>query len=105
MPLFRRLPEEQLARVAAQIEFATYGDYDWSGDYKRLAQAGSVHPEKEPVIVNEGDYPNGVVIVRAGFARVSHKFGSGERTLNYIGAGQSLASAKSRTTGGRRNGR
>ncbi len=90
MPLFRRLSEEQLARVAAQIEFATYGDYDWSGEYKRLAQAGSVHPEKEPVIVNEGHYPNGVVIVRAGFARVSHKFGSGERTLNYIGAGQSF---------------
>ncbi len=88
MPLFRRLSEEQLERVAGQIEFATYGDYDWSGDYKRLAQAGSVRPEKEPVIVNEGDYPNGVVLVRAGFARVSHKFGSGERTLNYIGAGQ-----------------
>src|SRR5262245_58183178 len=88
MPLFRRLSEEQLGRVAEQIEFATYGDYDWSGDYKRLAQAGSVRPEKEPVIVNEGDYPNGVVFVRAGFARVSHKFGSGERTLNYIGAGQ-----------------
>jgi len=47
-----------------------------------------VRPEKEPVIVSEGDYPNGVVLVRAGFARVSHKFGSGERTLNYIGAGQ-----------------
>jgi Fe-S-cluster-containing dehydrogenase component/CRP-like cAMP-binding protein len=88
MPLFRRLSEEQLGRVAEQIEFATYGDYDWSGEDTRLAQAGSVRPESEPVIANEGDYPNGVVLVRAGFARVSHKFGSGERTLNYIGAGQ-----------------
>jgi len=87
-PLFRRLSKEQLAQVAEQIEFATYGDYDWSGDYKRLAQTGNVRPEEEPVIVREGDYPNGVVLVRAGFARVSHKFGSGERTLNYIGAGQ-----------------
>jgi len=87
-PLFRHLTKEQLAQVAEQIEFATYGDYDWSGEYKRLAQAGSVRPEKEPVIVQEGDYPNGVVLVRAGFARVSRKFGSGERTLNYIGAGQ-----------------
>ncbi|HEU0039953.1 MAG TPA: hypothetical protein VFR76_11840, partial [Verrucomicrobiae bacterium] len=26
MPLFRRLSEEQLGRVAGQIEFATYGD-------------------------------------------------------------------------------
>jgi len=87
-PLFRYLNKEQLDRVAAAVEFATYGDYDWSGDYKRLAQAGSVRPEKEPLIVGEGDYPNGVVLLRAGFARVSQKFGAGERTLNYIGAGQ-----------------
>jgi Fe-S-cluster-containing dehydrogenase component/CRP-like cAMP-binding protein len=86
--MFRHLTKEQLARISEQIEFASYGDYDWSGEYKRLAQAGSVRPEKEPVIVQEGDYPNGVVLLRAGFARVSQKFGSGERTLNYIGAGQ-----------------
>ena len=47
-----------------------------------------MRPEKEPVIVGEGDYPNGIVLLRAGFARVSQKFGGGERTLNYIGAGQ-----------------
>ena len=41
----------------------------------------------EPVIAAEGDYPNGVVLVRAGFARVTQKFGRGERTLNYLGAG------------------
>lgn len=87
-PLFKNLSKEQLASVAEAVEFATYGDYDWSGEYKRLAQAGSVRPEKEPVIVGEGDYPNGIVLVRAGFARVSQKFGGGERTLNYIGAGQ-----------------
>lgn len=86
-PLFQHLTKEQLDRVAEQVEFATYGDYDWSGEYKRLAQAGTVRPEKEPVIVQEGDYPNGVVLLRAGFARLSQKFGGGERTLNYIGAG------------------
>jgi Fe-S-cluster-containing dehydrogenase component/CRP-like cAMP-binding protein len=87
-PMFRRLSEAQLDRVAEQVEFATYGDYDWSGEYKRLAQSGSVQPEKEPVIAQQGDYPNGVVLLRAGFARVSQKLGGGERTLNYIGAGQ-----------------
>jgi len=87
-PLFKHLSKEQLDRVAESVEFSTYGDYDWSGEYKRLAQSGSVRPEKEPVIVGEGDYPNGIVLLRAGFARVSQKFGGGERTLNYIGAGQ-----------------
>jgi Fe-S-cluster-containing dehydrogenase component/CRP-like cAMP-binding protein len=87
-PLFQRLSKEQLDRVAEAVEFATFGDYDWSGEYKRLAQAGSVRPEMEPAIVSEGDYPNGIVLLRAGFARVSQKTGGGERTLNYIGAGQ-----------------
>jgi len=87
-PLFKNLSKEQLDRLAESVEFATFGDYDWSGEYKRLAQSGSVRPEKEPVIVGEGDYPNGIVLLRAGFARISQKFGGGERTLNYIGAGQ-----------------
>ncbi|HEY2329863.1 MAG TPA: 4Fe-4S dicluster domain-containing protein [Verrucomicrobiae bacterium] len=87
-PLFKNLSKEQLDKVAEAVEFSTFGDYDWSGEYKRLAQSGSVRPEKEPVIVGEGDYPNGIVLLRAGFARISQKFGGGERTLNYIGAGQ-----------------
>ena len=87
-PLFKYLSKEQLATLAEAVEFSTYGDYDWSGEYKRLAQSGSVRPEKEPVIIGEGDYPNGIVLLRAGFARVSQKFGGGERTLNYLGAGQ-----------------
>jgi len=87
-PIFQHLDKAQLDRVAEAVEFATFGDYDWSGEYKRLAQSGSVRPEKEPAIVSEGDYPNGIVLLRAGFARVSQKTGGGERTLNYIGAGQ-----------------
>jgi Fe-S-cluster-containing dehydrogenase component/CRP-like cAMP-binding protein len=87
-PLLQHLDEARLEMVAGAVEFATFGDYDWSGEYKRLAQAGNVRPEKEPVILGEGDYPNGVVLVRAGFARVSQKIGGGERTLNYLGAGQ-----------------
>ena len=88
IPLFRHLNEAQLRQVMDQTQFTTYGDYDWSGDYKRLAQTGSVAPEKETIIAQEGDYPNGVILIRAGFARLSQKFGHGHRTLNYLGAGR-----------------
>lgn len=87
IPIFRHLTKEQLAQVAAQTEFATYGEYDWSGDYKRLAKQGKAGAAAEPLIAAEGDYPNGVVLIRAGFARVSRRHGRGERTLNYLGAG------------------
>ncbi len=87
IPIFKRLNDEQLKRVIEQTQFGTYGDYDWSGDYKRLAKEGKLSPEKEMIIAQEGDYPNGVVLVRSGFARLSQKFGHGHRTLNYLSAG------------------
>jgi len=89
VPIFRRLSDEALQEVIARTELSTYGDYDWSGEYKRLAQAAATGQRKqEPTIAEEGDYPNGVVLIRSGFARVSQKFGHGHRTLNYLGAGQ-----------------
>ncbi|HZV33678.1 MAG TPA: cyclic nucleotide-binding domain-containing protein [Verrucomicrobiae bacterium] len=88
IPIFSHLSDEDLQKVIEQTEFGTYGDYDWSGEYKRLAQAGGVGQTPEPVIAQEGDYPNGVIVIRAGFARLSRKFGNGHRTLNYLGAGR-----------------
>ncbi len=85
--IFKALNDEQLKRVIEQTQFGTYGDYDWSGDYKRLVKDGTRSPEKETVIAQEGDYPNGVVLIRSGFARLSQKFGHGHRTLNYLSAG------------------
>jgi Fe-S-cluster-containing dehydrogenase component/CRP-like cAMP-binding protein len=88
IPIFQNLTSEQLDKVMAQTQFGTYGDYDWSGDYKRLAQAGLAGKREEPAIAEEGHYPNGVILIRAGFARLSQKFGHGHRTLNYLGNGQ-----------------
>ncbi len=85
LPLFSRLSDLQLREVMRQTEFATFGDYDWSGEYRKLAAKGQ--SASEPVIAQQGDYPNGVVLVRAGFARLTEKFGHGERTLSYLGAG------------------
>ncbi len=86
-PLFGKLDEQALARVIAQTQFVTFGDYEWSGDYKRLIKSGSAAPP-EPVILREGDYVDGIVMLRAGFARVSKCFGNGQRTSTYLGAGQ-----------------
>jgi Fe-S-cluster-containing dehydrogenase component len=67
----------------------TFGDYNWSGEYRRMTAGGDLASRtNEPVIVNEGEYCNGVYLVRAGFCRVSQHYGGGERTLKYIGAGQ-----------------
>src|SRR5581483_4252447 len=50
VPIFSSLSDDALRQVMAKTEFATYGDYDWSGDYKRLAQtAATGRRQQEPI--------------------------------------------------------
>ena len=88
IPFLRHLAPEARAAVEAATQFETYGDYDWSGEYKKLVQAGAAAVAKETTIAAEGDYPNGIVMVRSGFARLTQRHGAGHRTLNYLGAGR-----------------
>ncbi len=88
IPLFQHLTPAARQKVIEQTEFGTFGDYDWSGEYKDLVKEGKAARPPEPIITKEGDYPNGIVLVRAGFARVTQTYGRGERTLTYLGAGQ-----------------
>lgn len=82
--MFSRLDEESLQAVADKVLFETYGSFDWNVAFQRQRQSGT---GKEPTIARQGEYPDGVLMIRAGFARVSVKHGNGERTLTYLGAG------------------
>jgi len=88
IPFLRHLAPDARAAVEAATQFETFGDYDWSGEYKKLVQAGTAAVAKETTIAAEGDYPNGIVMVRSGFARLTQRHGAGHRTLNYLGAGR-----------------
>ena len=88
IPWLQHLDAAAWEKILEQTEFGTYGDYDWSGEYKQLVKEGKATRPAEPIIAKEGDYPNGVIFVRAGFARIAQTFGRGERTLSYLGAGQ-----------------
>ena len=90
VPLFSHLevksPEFQA--LCDEAQFQNHGDYGWAGEYKKLAADGDPSSNaKEPLVVKEGEYCNGVYLVRAGFCRVSESYGGGNRTLKYIGAG------------------
>ncbi len=87
-PLFSHLNEAQFVQLCDEAQLQTFGEYNWSGAYQRLLKDGDPSTNaSEPAIVKEGEYCNGIFLIRAGFCRVSQKYGSGERTLNYIGAG------------------
>ena len=86
--MFAHLGEVELAEVVRQVEFETYGDFDWYGSYKVLAErAPAERLRSEPIIANQGHYPNGLILIRSGFARETQAYGHGERTVNYLGRG------------------
>jgi Fe-S-cluster-containing dehydrogenase component/CRP-like cAMP-binding protein len=87
LPFMRFLGPDAKQRLMEATQFETYGEYDWSGEYKQLVQSGA-SAAQEPTIAAEGDYPNSVVMIRAGFARVTQRFGSGHRTMSYLGSGR-----------------
>lgn len=89
-PLFKNVPDEDLLKIALETTFETYGHFEWNSGYKKLQDADPHERlQIEPLISEEGHYVNGLVLIRSGFARLSHRYGDGHRTLAYLGKGQS----------------
>jgi Fe-S-cluster-containing dehydrogenase component len=42
---------------------------------------------QEPVVAAEGDYPNGIILIRSGVARLSRRHHHGHRTMSYLSPG------------------
>ena len=55
---------------------------------KSAALTASERIQEEPIVAQEGHYPNGVYLVRSGFARLSEAYNNVERTVSYLGRGQ-----------------
>jgi Fe-S-cluster-containing dehydrogenase component/CRP-like cAMP-binding protein len=88
-PIFANVDPIGQKRLVAETIFQNYGNREWTATYKALAEKGAAQRlKKEPIIAEEGHYPNGLILIRSGFARVSKQFGNGHRTLSYLGKGQ-----------------
>ncbi len=84
---FRNLTDEQITAVADKCIFETYGSFDWYTSFQRMRAQGTA---EEPVIARQGEYPDGLLMIRAGFARESVKHGNSNRTVTYLGAGDNF---------------
>jgi len=94
-PVFANVDDRQQQAVADATTFSSHGDRAWThrndddptGDPRKILR-------DEPVIAQEGNYPNGILVIRSGFARVSQRFGNGQRTVRYLGAGAQFGLAE-----------
>ena len=89
-PLFSHLDEETIHKIADRTLFESYGDFDWHISFNRLAgESVQERLEQEPLIAEESNYPDGVLLIRSGFARLSQQINHGHRTISYVGVGGS----------------
>ncbi len=88
-PLLAQLPAQQLEAVAEAAIFETHGNFEWHANFESPATTPSQDAiVNEPLIVEEETPCEGILLVRNGFARLSHRFGHGHRTVAYLGKGQ-----------------
>ena len=87
-PLFSHLDEEAIHNIADRTLLETYGDFDWHLSFNRFdGESVQGRLEQEPLIAEEGNYPDGLLLIRSGFARLSKRVNHGHQTISYLGQG------------------
>ncbi|MAS97206.1 MAG: hypothetical protein CMO55_28785 [Verrucomicrobiales bacterium] len=79
----------ELDLVAKQTRFYSYGEFTWQSSFKQMAGEGS-SGEGEPVIVRQGSIASDLILIRSGFVRVTRRYNHGEKTVAYLGKGQTF---------------
>ena len=89
--VFKHLPLEAIERLAEETVFETFGNFQWNSNFKSTQQKDiSERILAEPIIVQQGAYVDGLVLIRNGFARLSRQHGDGHQTIAYLGKGKSF---------------
>ncbi len=89
--LLKDLPQSELERLADYVQFESYGNFDWQFQFQSSQKKDIADQlRSEPVIAEQGDYTNGLLLIRNGFARLSRPYGHGHQTIAYLGKGDSF---------------
>ena len=86
LPYFAHLDTVKLKAIAKEVLFETYGGYEWFRAYGDDGN-NSFGTEAEPIVCKIGDYADGLLLIGAGFARISVPIGNSQRSIGYLGAG------------------
>jgi len=85
---FSHLSPAQLQAVSERSLFESYGQFDWQHSFKKVTDdLASKRLQAEPLIVKEGDYVDGLLLICSGFAYLSKKVNHGEKTIGYLKQG------------------
>lgn len=89
--LFKNLSPDSVKQLADAAVFETIGSFQWNHNFKSTRRQDiSDRILSEPLVAAEGEYVNGLILIRNGFARLSRQHGDGHQTIAYLGKGQSV---------------
>ena len=88
-PDFAGFDYATLEKITAETLFEIYGEYEWTRSFRegQAMDSSIVGSDAEPWVAREGDYADGLLLIGAGFARITSNLGNGHRSLGYLGAG------------------
>lgn len=81
--ILRHLWPDEILEVAENSSFEQLGDTHWYRKSGKINTANRINKEEE-VIVSQGSYLDGVLLIRGGFARVMESYGSEQRTVGVL---------------------
>lgn len=93
VPLFKNIPSAKIRELAEIALFEKHGEFEWHRDFQSAAKKTKSDDNHdhlvatEPVIVEEGSYPDGLLLIRNGFGHVSRQVNNGLYTLGHLGSG------------------
>lgn len=88
-PLLQHLDDIVLDEFVGEAQLETYGEFDSVGSFRQKADEGVANNlANEPLIAEEGHYPNGMILIRSGVARVSRRHHNGHQTISYLTPGK-----------------
>ena len=96
VPLFKGIEKEKIRELSERVLFEVHGEFEWQSSFQEATKQVRTEDDydkiikSEPVIACEGDYPDGLLIVRNGFVRVSRSINFGYYTMGYLGSGAML---------------
>ena len=85
LPLFVNLSDDVLEEISKQTKYETYGDFEWNRTFQKTDSRDSDSViDKEPILAQQGHYPNDLIVISSGFGRVSELLDNKERTIDYL---------------------
>ena len=89
--LLKDLPQDSIEAICDLTVFESFGSFQWNQNFQSTkAQDIAARVLSEPVIAQQGEYVDGLVLIRNGFARLSRSRGDGQQTIAYLGKGQAF---------------